>query len=94
MRLLLSCWPGLHNVVFGAFHRSEHHTLDWVARNGQFLDEAHAKRSPQEWIDEMAAFVKKLDPNHLVSVGLIGWYGASTPERCAIDTLRVTNDWA
>ena len=29
----------------------------------------------------MAAFVKKLDPNHLVSVGLIGWYGASTPDR-------------
>ncbi len=29
----------------------------------------------------MAAFVKKLDPNHLVSVGLIGWYGASTPSR-------------
>ena len=29
----------------------------------------------------MAAYVKKLDPNHLVSVGVIGWYGASTPER-------------
>ena len=34
----------------------------------------------------MAAFVKKLDPNHLVSVGLIGWYGASTPDRCAPST--------
>ena len=32
----------------------------------------------------MAAFVKGIDPNHLVSVGLMGWYGASTPERCAL----------
>lgn len=38
----------------------------------------------QEWIDDMAAFVKGIDPNHLVSVGLMGWYGASTPERCAL----------
>ena len=35
----------------------------------------------QEWIDDMAAFVKSIDPNHLVAVGLIGWYGASTPDR-------------
>lgn len=35
----------------------------------------------QEWIEDVAAYVKSLDANHLVSVGSIGWYGASTPER-------------
>jgi endo-1,4-beta-mannosidase len=35
----------------------------------------------QEWIEDIAAYVKSLDPNHLVTVGSIGWYGASTPER-------------
>ena len=27
----------------------------------------------------MAAFVKRLDPNHLVMLGTIGMFGASTP---------------
>lgn len=31
----------------------------------------------QEWIAEMAGHAKSLDPNHLVSVGLIGWNDAS-----------------
>lgn len=29
----------------------------------------------QVWIDEMAAFVKALDPNHLVTVGAEGFWG-------------------
>lgn len=35
----------------------------------------------QEWVDELAAYVKSVDPNHLVTVGMAGWYGASTPNR-------------
>ncbi len=29
----------------------------------------------QVWIEEMAAFVKALDPNHLVTVGAEGFWG-------------------
>ena len=36
----------------------------------------------QEWIDDMAAFVRSLDTNHLITVGVTGWYGVSTPARC------------
>ena len=39
----------------------------------------------------MAAFVKGIDPNHLVSVGLMGWYGASTPERYAPSPAHLTH---
>lgn len=35
----------------------------------------------QEWIEDLAGYVKSLDANHLVTLGSIGWYGASTPER-------------
>ena len=33
----------------------------------------------QAWAADLAAYVKQLDPNHLVMLGLIGMFGASTP---------------
>ncbi|GAB2272077.1 Mannan endo-1,4-beta-mannosidase 6 [Dionaea muscipula] len=35
----------------------------------------------QNWIQEMAAYVKSIDPKHLVEIGLEGFYGPSTPNR-------------
>ncbi|KAM7526599.1 hypothetical protein LguiA_016501 [Lonicera macranthoides] len=35
----------------------------------------------QEWIEEMAVYVKSIDPKHLVEIGLEGFYGPSTLNR-------------
>ncbi|XP_057435418.1 LOW QUALITY PROTEIN: mannan endo-1,4-beta-mannosidase 6 [Lotus japonicus] len=35
----------------------------------------------QDWIQEMAFHAKKIDPKHMVEVGLEGFYGPSTPQR-------------
>lgn len=39
----------------------------------------------QDWIEEMSAFVKKIDKNHLVTVGLEGFYGPKTPDRLSVN---------
>ena len=35
----------------------------------------------QNWIEEVSAHVKALDPHHLVLLGHSGVFGASTPDR-------------
>ncbi|KAI0501830.1 hypothetical protein KFK09_016775 [Dendrobium nobile] len=35
----------------------------------------------QTWIEEMAQFVKSVDPIHLLEIGVEGFYGPSTPEK-------------
>lgn len=35
----------------------------------------------QEWIQEMAFYVKSIDPKHLLEIGVEGFYGPSSPDR-------------
>ncbi|XP_060674478.1 mannan endo-1,4-beta-mannosidase 6 isoform X1 [Ziziphus jujuba] len=35
----------------------------------------------QNWIQEMAVYVKSIDPKHLLEIGLEGFYGPSTPNK-------------
>ncbi|KNA11219.1 hypothetical protein SOVF_137180 [Spinacia oleracea] len=39
----------------------------------------------QAWIQEMAAYVKSIDPKHLLEIGLEGFYGTSTPDRAQVN---------
>lgn len=35
----------------------------------------------QNWVTEMAGYVKSIDSKHLLEIGLEGYYGESVPER-------------
>jgi endo-1,4-beta-mannosidase len=37
----------------------------------------------QSWLEEMAAFVRSVDPNHMITVGSEGFYGPTTPDLLA-----------
>ncbi|OIW00931.1 hypothetical protein TanjilG_10009 [Lupinus angustifolius] len=39
----------------------------------------------QEWIKEMAFYVKSIDPKHLLEIGVEGFYGPSTPQRVQLN---------
>ncbi|KAK8928881.1 Mannan endo-1,4-beta-mannosidase 6 [Platanthera zijinensis] len=52
----------------------------------ELMNEARCPTDPsgntlQAWIEEMASYVKSIDSNHLVEVGIEGFYGPSTPNR-------------
>lgn len=44
----------------------------------------------QGWLIEMANFVKSIDRNHLLTIGLEGFYGPTTPERLSMNP----SEWA
>ncbi|CAJ2671015.1 unnamed protein product [Trifolium pratense] len=44
----------------------------------------------QDWIQEMAFHVKKIDPKHLVEIGLEGFYGPSTPQRTQFNPTNIS----
>ncbi|KAL0929034.1 hypothetical protein M5K25_000974 [Dendrobium thyrsiflorum] len=56
----------------------------------ELMNEARCQADPsgnklQSWIEEMALYVKSIDPKHLLEIGIEGFYGPSTPNRLQFD---------
>lgn len=63
------------NAVTGVEYREDPTILMWELANEPELQSSGRVFGPplQSWIAEMAAHAKEIDPNHLVSVGMIGF---------------------
>ncbi|CAI5494687.1 unnamed protein product [Closterium sp. Naga37s-1] len=69
------------NTLTGQLYRDDPTIFGW-----ELINEPRVYADPsgdvlQAWITDMAAYVKSLDPNHLLSIGSEGFYGPSTPDR-------------
>lgn len=62
------------NTLTGVEYRDEPAILMWELANEPRATDGDAFR---DWIAEMSAFVKDIDPNHLVSTGEEGFYAAN-----------------
>ncbi|KAF8730285.1 hypothetical protein HU200_017269 [Digitaria exilis] len=69
------------NKLTGVAYRDEPTIFAWELMNEPRCQSDLAGKTLQAWITEMAGYVKSLDPNHMVEIGLEGFYGESTPNR-------------
>ncbi|KAF7805935.1 mannan endo-1,4-beta-mannosidase 2-like [Senna tora] len=78
------------NTITGIEYRYDPAIFGW-----ELINEPRCMTDPsgdtlQDWIEEMSAFVKLIDKNHLVTVGLEGFYGPNDPKRSTVNP----EEWA
>ncbi|KAJ8749371.1 hypothetical protein K2173_018860 [Erythroxylum novogranatense] len=73
------------NTITGFEYRNDPTIFAW-----ELINEPRCMSDPsgdtlQDWIVEMSAFVKSIDKNHLLTVGLEGFYGPKNPKRLTVN---------
>lgn len=62
------------NTITGIAYKDDPTILMWELANEPRCESDPTGDTLQAWIEEMAGYIKGLDPNHLVSTGEEGWY--------------------
>jgi cellulase (glycosyl hydrolase family 5)/mannanase-like protein len=62
------------NTYTGVAYKNDPSIVIWELANEPRATSDLSGNKLQAWIDEMAAFIKSIDSNHLVSTGSEGWY--------------------
>ncbi|KAL3850921.1 hypothetical protein ACJIZ3_012803 [Penstemon smallii] len=78
------------NSYTGILYSEEPSIFAWELMNEPRCESISSAPVLQDWITEMAAFVKSLDQKHLVTVGLEGFYGS----KLAMNYGTNPGDWA
>ncbi|KAG4960985.1 hypothetical protein AAZX31_13G279300 [Glycine max] len=73
------------NTITGIEYRNDPTIFGW-----ELINEPRCMSDPsgdtlQGWIDEMSTFVKMIDKNHLLTVGLEGFYGPNDPKSSTVN---------
>uniref|UniRef100_A0ACD5ZB29 Uncharacterized protein n=1 Tax=Avena sativa TaxID=4498 RepID=A0ACD5ZB29_AVESA len=69
------------NNFTGVAYKDEPTIFAWELMNEPRLLSDLSGKTLQGWITLMSAYVKSIDPNHMVEIGLEGFYGDSVPDR-------------
>lgn len=67
------------NTYNGRTYKNDPTVLAWELANEPCATSGPSGDLLQGWIEEMASYVKGLDPQHLLTIGHIGYYGPSGP---------------
>ncbi|XP_039113817.1 mannan endo-1,4-beta-mannosidase 1-like [Dioscorea cayenensis subsp. rotundata] len=69
------------NTINGMIYKDDPTILAWELINEPRCESDLSGKILQNWITEMATYVKSIDKKHLLDVGMEGFYGNSTPEK-------------
>ncbi|XP_057507700.1 mannan endo-1,4-beta-mannosidase 4-like [Actinidia eriantha] len=69
------------NSITRVAYKDDPTIFAWELMNEPRCQSDLSGKSMQDWITEMAGHVKSIDKNHLLEIGLEGFYGESLPEK-------------
>ncbi|KAK8655277.1 hypothetical protein V6N13_107865 [Hibiscus sabdariffa] len=78
------------NTITGIEYRNDPTIFAW-----ELINEPRCMTDPsgdtlQDWLEEMSAFIKSIDKNHLLTIGLEGFYGPKSPKKRSVNP----EEWA
>ncbi|CAK0785738.1 hypothetical protein CVIRNUC_008949 [Coccomyxa viridis] len=68
------------NSITGVLYRDDPTIMAWDLANEPYVLGDASGEVLKNWVKDMSAYVKSIDPAHLVMVSSWGYFGASTPE--------------
>ncbi|KAH7845155.1 hypothetical protein Vadar_001654 [Vaccinium darrowii] len=74
-----------YNTITGTIYKNDPTIMAWELMNEPRCTSDPSGRTIQAWVREMASLVKLIDRNHLLEVGLEGFYGQTTPQRKSLN---------
>ncbi|KAK9150123.1 hypothetical protein Syun_008432 [Stephania yunnanensis] len=78
------------NSITGIEYRNDPTIFAWELMNEPRCMSDPSGKYLQDWIEEMAGFVKSIDRNHLLTVGLEGFYSPKSPGKLDVNP----GEWA
>ncbi|XP_045807817.1 mannan endo-1,4-beta-mannosidase 4-like [Trifolium pratense] len=69
------------NTINGLLYKDDPTIFAWELINQPRYENDTSGKSIQNWVSEMAAYVKSIDSNHLLEIGLEGFYGETTSQK-------------
>ncbi|KAK6932083.1 Glycoside hydrolase, family 5 [Dillenia turbinata] len=70
-----------YNTITGVGYKDDSTIMAWELINEPRCKADYSGRMINGWVQEMASYVKSIDSNHLLEVGMEGFYGDSMPEK-------------
>ncbi|XP_077231839.1 mannan endo-1,4-beta-mannosidase 5-like [Tasmannia lanceolata] len=70
-----------YNTITRIMYKDDPTIMAWELMNEPRCQSDYSGRMVQAWAQEMATFTKSLDSNHLLEIGMEGFYGDSMPEK-------------